>query len=92
MATIVIFFPLTVSLHSGFKQVDPDYEVLFRPPRCIFLEKKMRLLYWPAALPSFLPGLRWPSPSLQSGSTWGMGRRSKGLRVLDDSNERQIEN
>lgn len=48
MATIVIFFPLTVSLHSGFKQVDPDYEVLFDLLDASFW-KKMRLLYWPAA-------------------------------------------
>jgi len=57
MATIVIFFPLTVSLHSGFKQVDPDYEVLFDLLDASFW-KKMRLLYWPAALPSFFAGLK----------------------------------
>ena len=57
MATIVIFFPLTVSLHSGFKQVDPDYEVLFDLLDASFW-KKMRFLYWPAALPSFFAGLK----------------------------------
>jgi len=57
MATIVIFFPLTVSLHAGFKQVDPDYEVLFDLLDASFI-KKMRLLYWPAALPSFFAGLK----------------------------------
>jgi len=57
MATIVIFFPLTVSLHAGLKQVDPDYEVLFDLLDAPFI-KKMRLLYWPAALPSFFAGLK----------------------------------
>ena len=57
MSTIVIYFPLTGSLHSGFKQVDPDYEVLFDLLDASFW-KKMRFLYWPAALPSFFAGLK----------------------------------
>lgn len=57
MATIVIFFPLTVSTYSGFKQVDPDLEIIFDLLDAPF-RKKMRLLYWPAALPSFFSGLK----------------------------------
>ncbi len=57
MATIIIFFPITVSLLQGFKSCDSDYTVLFQLMGSRFW-KTMRLLHWPWALPHFFSGLR----------------------------------
>jgi len=57
MAWIIIFFPITVSLLSGLKSCPPEYRVLFDLMGAGFMQK-LRLLYWPWALPQFLSGLR----------------------------------
>ena len=57
MASVIIFFPITVSLLEGFKGCDPEYRVLFRLMGASFW-KSMGLLYWPWALPSFFAGLK----------------------------------
>ncbi len=57
MATIIIFFPITVSLLQGFKSCDSDYTVLFRLMGSRFW-KTLRLLHWPWALPYFFSGLK----------------------------------
>jgi putative hydroxymethylpyrimidine transport system permease protein len=57
MATIIIFFPITVSLLQGFKSCDSDYAILFQLMGSRFW-KTMRLLHWPWALPYFFSGLR----------------------------------
>ncbi len=57
MASIIIFFPITVSLLEGFKGCDREFRVLFRLMGAGFWQT-MRLLYWPWALPHFFSGLR----------------------------------
>ena len=57
MAWVIIFFPITISLLEGFKSCDPEYRVLFRLMQASFFTR-MRLLYWPWALPRFFAGLR----------------------------------
>lgn len=57
MAWIIIFFPITISLLSGLKSCPPEYRVLFDLMGAGFMQK-LRLLYWPWALPQFLSGLR----------------------------------
>jgi len=57
MAAIIIFFPITVSLLEGFKNCGPEYVVLFRLMGAGFWTR-MRLLYWPWALPYFFAGLK----------------------------------
>ncbi len=57
MAWVIIFFPITVSLLSGLKSCDPDYRRLFTLMGAGF-RLKLRLLYWPWALPQFFSGLR----------------------------------
>ncbi len=57
MASIIIFFPITVSLLEGFKGCDREFRVLFRLMGAGFWQT-MRLLYWPWALPNFFAGLR----------------------------------
>lgn len=57
MATIIIFFPLTVNLLEGFKSCDRRYVKLFRMmgySRYHTLKK----LFWPWALPYFFAGLK----------------------------------
>jgi len=57
MAAIIIFFPITVSLLEGYKNCDREYAVFFDLMGAGFL-KKLRLLYWPWALPYFFSGLK----------------------------------
>ncbi len=57
MASIIIFFPITVSLLEGFKSCDREYRILFHLMGAGFWQT-MRLLYWPWALPHFFAGLR----------------------------------
>ena len=57
MAWIIIFFPITISLLSGLKGCDPEYRVLFCLMGATFWQK-LRLLYWPWALPQFFAGLK----------------------------------
>ena len=57
MAWVIIFFPITVSLLSGLKSCDPDFRRLFRLMGAGF-GMKLRLLYWPWALPQFFAGLK----------------------------------
>jgi putative hydroxymethylpyrimidine transport system permease protein len=57
MATVIIFFPITVSLLEGFKSCDREYRVLFQLMGAGFWQT-MRLLYWQWALPHFFAGLK----------------------------------
>jgi len=57
MAWVIIFFPITISLLSGLKSCDPEYRVLFSLMGATFWQK-LRLLYWPWALPQFFAGLK----------------------------------
>ncbi len=57
MAWIIIFFPITISLLGGLKSCDPEYRVLFDLMGATFWQK-LRLLYWPWALPQFFSGLK----------------------------------
>ncbi|MBN2429010.1 MAG: ABC transporter permease [Deltaproteobacteria bacterium] len=57
MAAIIIFFPITVSLLEGFKNCGHDYVVLFRLMGAGF-GTRMKLLFWPWALPFFFAGLK----------------------------------
>ncbi|HPQ45077.1 MAG TPA: ABC transporter permease [Syntrophales bacterium] len=57
MAAIIIFFPITVSLLEGYKNCDREYAVFFGLMGAGFW-KKLRLLYWPWALPYFFSGLK----------------------------------
>jgi putative hydroxymethylpyrimidine transport system permease protein len=57
MAWVIIFFPITVSLLSGLKSCDPDLRMLFTLMGAGFW-MKLRLLYWPWALPQFFSGLK----------------------------------
>jgi len=57
MAWVIIFFPICISLLSGLKSCDPEFRVLFRLMGASFWQK-LRLLYWPWALPQFFAGLR----------------------------------
>lgn len=57
MAWVIIFFPITVSLLSGLKSCDPDFRKLFTLMGARFW-MKLRLLYWPWALPQFFAGLK----------------------------------
>lgn len=57
MAWIIIFFPITISLLAGFKSCDPEFRVMFRLMGASFYDR-LKLLYWPWALPQFFAGLR----------------------------------
>lgn len=57
MAAIIIFFPITVSLLEGFKNCGNEYVILFRLMGAGF-GTRMKLLYWPWALPFFFAGLK----------------------------------
>ena len=57
MAWVIIFFPITISLVSGFKSCDAEYRVLFRLMGASFFDT-LKLLLWPWALPQFFAGLR----------------------------------
>lgn len=57
MASVIIFFPITVSLLEGFKSCDVEYRVLFRLMGASF-GQSVRMLYWPWALPQFFAGLK----------------------------------
>ncbi len=57
MAWIIIFFPITISLISGFKNCDPEYRVMFRLMGASFYDT-LKLLLWPWALPQFFAGLK----------------------------------
>ena len=57
MAAIIIFFPITVSLLEGFKNCGSEYVVLFRLMGAGFATR-MKLLFWPWALPFFFAGLK----------------------------------
>ena len=57
MAWVIIFFPITISLLSGLKSCHEEYRVLFGLMGATFWQK-LRLLYWPWALPQFFSGLR----------------------------------
>jgi putative hydroxymethylpyrimidine transport system permease protein len=57
MASVIIFFPVTVTLLQGFKSCDPDLRKLFSVMGADFWTT-LRYLYWPWALPYFFAGLR----------------------------------
>ncbi len=57
MAAVIIFFPITVSLLTGFKSCDREYRVLFRLMGAGDWTS-MRLLFWPWAMPYFFAGLK----------------------------------
>ncbi len=57
MAWIIIFFPITISLISGFKNVDSEYQILFRLMGASFYDT-LKLLLLPWALPHFFSGLK----------------------------------
>ena len=57
VAGLVIFFPITVALLDGLKSCDPDLEDLFLLMEASFTAR-LRLLYFPQALPWFFSGLR----------------------------------
>jgi putative hydroxymethylpyrimidine transport system permease protein len=57
MATVIIFFPITVNLLAGFKSCGQEYRGLFQMMGADFFQT-LRLLYWPWALPHFFAGLR----------------------------------
>lgn len=57
MASVIIFFPLTISLLEGFRSCDPDIKALFFLMGANF-PSTFRLLYWPSALPYFFAGLK----------------------------------
>lgn len=57
MASIIIFFPITISLLQGFKSCDREYKDLFSVMGADFW-KTFRMLYWPWALPYFFGGLK----------------------------------
>ncbi|MBR5998555.1 MAG: ABC transporter permease [Deltaproteobacteria bacterium] len=57
MAAIIIFFPITVSLLEGFKNCGSEYAMLFRLMGAGFWTR-LRMLYWPWALPYFFAGLK----------------------------------
>lgn len=57
MAAIIIFFPITISLLQGFKSCDPEYRMLFKLMGASFATR-LRILYWPWALPYFFSGLK----------------------------------
>jgi putative hydroxymethylpyrimidine transport system permease protein len=57
MATVIIFFPITVSLLEGFKNCDAEYRILFRLMGAGF-RQTLRILYWPWAMPYFFAGLK----------------------------------
>ncbi len=57
MASVIIFFPITVSLLEGFKTCDKDYRLLFRLMGASYWQT-MRMLLWPWALPQFFAGLK----------------------------------
>lgn len=57
IAWIIIFFPIAVTLLSGLKSCDREFRVLFSLMGASFFQK-LRLLYWPWALPEFFSGLR----------------------------------
>ena len=57
MASLIIFFPLTISLLEGFRSCDPDVKALFFLMGANF-QSTFRFLYWPSALPYFFAGLK----------------------------------
>ncbi len=57
MAWIIIFFPITISLVSGFKSCDKEYRILFRLMGASFYDT-LKMLLWPWALPQFFAGLK----------------------------------
>lgn len=57
MAWLIIFFPITISLGSGFKSCDPEFRAMFKLMGASFYDTLI-LLYWPWALPQFFAGLR----------------------------------
>lgn len=57
MATVIIFFPVTVNLLEGFKSCDRRYRQMFRLMGYPFRETMVKL-YWPWALPYFFAGLK----------------------------------
>ncbi len=57
MAWVIIFFPICISLLSGLKSCDSEFRMLFCLMGASFWQK-LRLLYWPWALPQFFAGLR----------------------------------
>lgn len=57
MASIIIYFPITISLLQGFRSCDREYRELFRIMGADFWQS-MKMLYWPWALPYFFGGLK----------------------------------
>lgn len=57
MASIIIFFPITISLLQGFRSCDREYRKLFLIMGANFWQS-MKILYWPWALPYFFGGLK----------------------------------
>lgn len=57
MAWVIIFFPICISLLSGLKSCDPEFRMLFCLMGASFWQK-LRMLYWPWALPQFFSGLK----------------------------------
>ncbi|PDV99065.1 ABC transporter permease [Candidatus Chloroploca asiatica] len=57
VVALVTFFPITVSLAGGLRDADRDMVRLFQAMDASYWQT-LRLLRWPAALPSFFRGLR----------------------------------
>ena len=82
MATLVIFFPVTASLHDGLSRLDPGLVDLARLHRASRFDE-FRFLRLPAALPALVSGLRMAATVAPIGAIIGewVGA-SKGLGLL----------
>lgn len=82
MATLVIFFPVTASLHDGLSRLDPGLVDLARLHKASRLAT-FRYLRLPAAVPALVSGLRMAATVAPIGAVIGewVGA-SKGLGLL----------
>jgi putative hydroxymethylpyrimidine transport system permease protein len=82
MATLVIFFPVTASLHDGLSRLDPGLVDLARLHRASRFDE-FRFLRLPAAVPALVSGLRMAATVAPIGAIIGewVGA-SKGLGLL----------
>ncbi|MCE1237914.1 MAG: ABC transporter permease [Hyphomicrobiales bacterium] len=82
MASLVIFFPVTASLHDGLSRLDPGLLDLARLHRASRFDE-FRFLRLPAAVPALVSGLRMAATVAPIGAVIGewVGA-SKGLGLL----------
>ncbi|MCC8237438.1 ABC transporter permease [Pinisolibacter aquiterrae] len=82
MATLVIFFPVTASLHDGLSRLDPGLVDLARLHKATRFDT-FRFLRLPAAVPALVSGLRMAATVAPIGAIIGewVGA-SKGLGLL----------